>query len=1207
MSGADRNRTDPAAMPPPPARVVAIGASAGGLDALRAFFSSLPPCPDMCFVVLQHLLPGRQSLLAEILARHTPMPVREARDGAALIPGEVLVLPPGMEMSVSGGRVGLRERDPSAGLTLPVDRFLLDLARDAGPRAVAVILSGSGGDGSRGAAEVARAGGLVLVQSPESAAFDGMPRAALATGAARCALDPADLPEALLREVRGAAAEDGDGLSMDRFVPVFELLNRRHGVDFAAYKPTTVTRRIERRQAIRRCPSLNDYIRLLQAERAELDQLHHDLLIGVTHFFRDRQAFACIEARVIPEILERAAGRDARIWVPGCATGEEVYSLAMLFKERAQARGFTGQVKIFATDVHREALAQAARGLFGEEPLRRVSRERLERWFTIEDQGLRVHPDLRRMVVFAEHDLVKDPPFTRMDLVACRNLLIYLQPFAQQRVLTLFHFALNPGGVLFLGPSESLGELEAEFEPLDRQWKIFSKRRDVRLPTRGLLVPRSGLERVDAARPDLGAVSALAGERLLARHAPPALLLDEHDRVLRAFGRTDLLGPDGPGTADELRDRLPVSLRGPAAELLTQVGDGRAEVRRDGLFLPGDPPRPCVLTASTVPGAAPGRACRLLVVDIQDGQPASENAPDAARDALERELARLRDELRAAKERLVAAEETRRTTAEELRSANEELRAINADHERRIAELSQDSLDLDNLLRATPGAVLFVDRNLRIRRMTPATARLLGLSPLDAGAPLNGVALRLPGTDLAALVAVCLEEDRTLERDVLLDGVERLLRVQPLRDARGNAAGALLALPDVGRARRAENALVRAAGEAEAQGRFLDAVLGAVHRGMILFDADGRVTVFNPEAERLLGRGPDLGPPEDWGRAYGLCDVSRAAPLAPDESPAVRVLRGESLEDAPFLVDRPDLPGPSSVLLSARPVLRRDGRILGGLVLLSRGAGAISRPTHRPRAGLRVLVVEDNPVNLQVVGSFLTRLGHTALRAAHGGEALELLAREPVDAVLMDLEMPVMDGLDATRAIRRGDAGEAVRGVPILALTAHVTLEHRKACRAVGMDGFLAKPLDITDLERALDNAAGRAPAPEDPEAAAPAPGAEELPAPDLDLDELLERCAGDRELARGVLRSFLDDLGPKREALTHALERGDAAGAMRLAHALKGAAATAGLPRVRQLAGPVEDMARAGDLAGARQAFQDMLPELERAAGAADRILAVP
>ncbi|MCM0753850.1 chemotaxis protein CheR, partial [Desulfovibrio aminophilus] len=574
MSGEDRSRADPAAMPPQPSRVVAVGASAGGLEALRAFFTSLPPCPDMSFVVLQHLLPGRRSLLPEMLARYTAMPVREARDGAFLIPGEVLVLPPGMEMGVAGGRVGLGERDPAAAPAMPVDRFLMDLARDGGPRAVAVILSGAGGDGARGAAEVARAGGLVLVQSPESAAFDGMPRAALDTGAARHVLEPSELAGALLREVRGEGADNGGEHSTARFAPVFDLLTARHGVDFAAYKPTTVTRRIERRQAIRRCPDLEDYIRLLQTDRAELDQLHHDLLIGVTHFFRDQQAFACIEERAAPDILERAAGRDVRIWVPGCATGEEVYSLAMIFRELAETRKFPGQVRIFATDVHREALTQAARGLFTEESLRGAGRERTRRWFTAGDQGLRVHPELRRMVVFAEHDLVKDPPFTRMDLVACRNLLIYLQPFAQQRVLTLFHFALNPGGVLFLGPSESLGELEGEFEPLDRQWKIFTKRRDVRLPMSGIL-PVSAPARAEArSRPDLETVSALAGERVLIRHAPPALLLDERNRVLRAFGRTDLLGPRGPGSGDDLRDRLPASLRGPAAELLAQVRDG---------------------------------------------------------------------------------------------------------------------------------------------------------------------------------------------------------------------------------------------------------------------------------------------------------------------------------------------------------------------------------------------------------------------------------------------------------------------------------------------------------------------------------------------------------------------------------------------------------------------------------------------------------
>ena len=483
-------------------RIVALGASAGGLEALRLFFSHLPPDTGCAFVVVQHLDPAGHSALPDLLARSTSLSVRLARDQEALAADTVYVAPPGSLPGLESGRLTLEIQPPGPGPFLPIDRLLRDLAMEEGERACAVILSGAGSDGSRGAEAVARAGGLVLVQSPESAAFDGMPRAAEAVGAASSLLAPQDMPLALLKHLE---PEPGMGPQqpVDRDLePLFGLLLDRFGIDFRSYKPSTVGRRIERRVAIRQCEGVAAYIHLLQDDPRELDQLCHDLLIGVTSFFRDEAAFAFLETRVIPRLLQEAGERELRVWVPACATGEEVYSLAILFREGAERLGREARVRLFATDVHQRSLATAAQGLYGADK-EGLSAERILRWFTLEDGGLRVRPELRRMVVFAGHNLIQDPPFTRMDLVVCRNLLIYLRPEAQNRILHVFHFALRKGGVLFLGPSESLAGLEEEFEPLERHWKIFTKRREVCLPGRLHWPARPRPEPNPEAAPDL--------------------------------------------------------------------------------------------------------------------------------------------------------------------------------------------------------------------------------------------------------------------------------------------------------------------------------------------------------------------------------------------------------------------------------------------------------------------------------------------------------------------------------------------------------------------------------------------------------------------------------------------------------------------------------------------------------------------------------
>jgi two-component system CheB/CheR fusion protein len=470
--------------PKAPSYVVGIGASAGGLEPLSLFFDNLPRDTGMAFVIVQHLSPDFKSLMDELLARHTLLPIHLVEDGMTVEADHVYLIPAKKEMIVSGGRLLLSERERQQELTLPIDVFFRSLAQDYGNRAIAIVLSGGGSDGSRGIRHVHDAGGVVIAQDLETAQFDGMPKAAMETGVVDHVLRPEHMPRMLRERADRGAVTRQDTASGDLARPkgldgVYRVLEAEFGLDFNHYKPSTVTRRIERRLGLTQAHSVDEYLTRLKTERAELDALYRDLLIGVTKFFRDPEAFALLEHEILPEMLQREP-RNAplRLWVAGCATGEEAYSLAILLQDLMAMHG-ERPIKIFATDVHRGSLEQATLGIYGQDAISNVSGERLARYFSQNGDTYQVVPELRQMVVFAQHNVISDAPFTRVDLITCRNLLIYLQPPAQQRVLSFFHFALSQGGVLFLGPSESLGPVADGFDTVDKHWQLYRKSAEV--------------------------------------------------------------------------------------------------------------------------------------------------------------------------------------------------------------------------------------------------------------------------------------------------------------------------------------------------------------------------------------------------------------------------------------------------------------------------------------------------------------------------------------------------------------------------------------------------------------------------------------------------------------------------------------------------------------------------------------------------------
>jgi two-component system CheB/CheR fusion protein len=866
-----------------PSRVVGIGASAGGLDALERFFDHVPRETGMAFVIVQHLSPDFKSLMDELLARHTRLPIHLVEDGMPVEADHVYLIPPKKEMIISGGRLLLSERDRQQELTLPIDVFFRSLAQDCGSRAVAIVLSGGGSDGSRGVCDVHEAGGLVLVQDLESAQFDGMPRAASDTGVADWVIPPQEMPGAVLAHAMGPSVARGvpDGLVLTEpngIGAVYRMLQQEFGIDFTHYKPSTVTRRIERRLALAHSVDLDEYIRRLKSDRDELDVLYHDLLIGVTRFFRDEAAFELLEREVLPDLLRRAR-RDAplRLWVAGCATGEEAYSLAIVLLD-VMAKLGERPVKIFATDVHRGSLERAARAVYEADAVANVSEERLARYFLRVGQTYQVVPDVRQMIVFAQHNVIKDAPFTRVDLITCRNLLIYLQPAAQQKVLSFFHFSLNHGGILFLGPSESVGALARGFEPVDKHWQLYRKHSDPRMPVdMRLHTPAQAEPRVPVGTlpVPLGrySLSQLMGayDTLLEELMPPSLLVNDRGELVHAFGGASRFlrprdGRQGLDVVDLVDAELKMVLVGglkralvePAAIVFKGVRlgvDGDAGVykvtvrrlRQQGggapaLLISFEPmesaPRP--MTAATEIDLDQVSRQQLGTLEAELSR-TKENLQAAIE-----ELEASNEELQASNEELQASNEELQSTNEELQSVNEELYTVNAEYQRKIAELTELTNDMDNLLASTEIGTIFLDAQLRIRRFNPQIAETFSLVPHDVGRSIETFAHSMDHPELIEDLRRVLAAGQPVECELpRVGGKTFFLRILPYR-VKGTVEGVVLTLIDVSGLKAAEDALFH-------ERYLLNSLLLTVPDAIYFKDARGRFIRANAAMASRLG------------------------------------------------------------------------------------------------------------------------------------------------------------------------------------------------------------------------------------------------------------------------------------------------------------------------------------------------------------------
>ncbi len=813
--------------------VVVIGSSAGGLEPLGEFLSQMAGCAHAAFFVVCHFAAGHESHLVDLLRRHSTLPVEWALDETVVSPGKILVSPVGKALEFSD--LGVRLSPCCDSLAYPIDALFESAACHFRSSVIAVVLSGAGSDGANGARCVKEHGGMVLVQEPGSAEFSSMPRHALLSAAADLTLPPADLARELCRLISGhmlqssVASPDDPEDDLNGVRRITAILKRQTGLDLSAYKIESVLRRIQRRMGICRVGQLENYIPLLQRSQTEREALSKDMLISVTRFFRDSAVFEHLRSAVLPAVVREAAGRPLRFWIPGCATGEEVYSIGILLEEVLRESGEAGNsCKFFATDLDRAALDAAGQGIYPASIARDVPPDLLERYFSRQDEHFQICRAIRERIVFARHNLLKDPPFTRLDMVSCRNVLIYLQPVAQHRVLSILHYALRPEGVLLLGQSETLGDLQNDFSTVDSKHHVFRKKNTVPnlLPDAlqfGLSLPAGSLfeaprPAVPTERPSSRFAEAFTN-RILSRLGRTCFVLSEQLDVLYSFGNPSRYATLSEGrTSMKLTDLLPkrisVTLAGAAGKVLHegkpfQYGpvsiveespSPTANITVESFRNPGDE-RPYLLVFIEEAESSPGMEASAFdlneslrrITELEDELRASKNRLKTAIEELEAS----NEELQTSNEELQASNEELQSTNEELESVNEELQTLNNDHQSKIAEITKANEDLDNFISSAGIATVFLDSKLRIRRFTPGAAQKTGLLAHDIGRSIE--AFSAPLLAKAADAARRILAGETMVEHTLRDpeGIT-VLRSTPFIRKDGSRAGATVSFIQFG-------------------------------------------------------------------------------------------------------------------------------------------------------------------------------------------------------------------------------------------------------------------------------------------------------------------------------------------------------------------------------------------------------------------------
>ncbi len=872
MSPPNQNRPAPEAendAPAPPrclpAMVVAIGASAGGHEPLEQIFTRLTTDSGLSFVVLMHLIADGPSHLVDLLHHYTTMPVHTAEEGMAVQPDSVYVIPPGQDLGIWEGRLRLRAVAGSPGPHHPIDLFFSELAEDQGEGAVAVVLSGFGNDGSQGVQRIKECGGMVLVQDPHTAINDSMPQQAIDTGAVDLIL-PAEEMAAQLQEMANgwtgiANLMSCDTIHNEELRLLFALLKAKTGHDFSAYKRNTVLRRIDRRMMVNEVQRFRKYLTIVEQDAKEAEALYQELLIGVTGFFRDPEAFALLRSEVIPRLFaNRAEDEPVRIWHACCATGEEAYSVAMLILEYLEERHLQTRVQIFATDLDEAAINQARAGIYAPTIEAEIEQAWLHKYFSRHNGNYQVDKRLREMIVFAHHNIIKDPPFSRLDLLVCRNFLIYLNMEMQRRLMALFHQVLNPGGFLFLGSAETVGLQSTLFTPMDKKWKIFirqngEQRIDLPFPFFGPIRRMSGSSttlRQSESQPPTP--TSMAEKILMERYVPARVIVNERNEVLHFSKQAGayLHTPEGEPTRDvirlvreELRPALRAAIYKTCTEQRENVFQG-IKVNNDSgaslinlivlplhnsdqgeklvlvIFEPAPPPQTAPLAIGE-PTIIDGANRDAVIHHLEEQLRVTSEQLQATCEQLEssnegfllanEELMATNEELQSANEELQATNEELETSKEELQALNEELITVNVELEDKIEELDHSNNDLENLFTSAEIATLFLDRALHIKRFSPAMAALFHLIPADIGRPFRHLSTIADWAELPADATRVIESNTSMECEVQLPqaGRSAIMRLLPYRNSNDSVEGIVITLIDITQRKQMEMAIKESA------------------------------------------------------------------------------------------------------------------------------------------------------------------------------------------------------------------------------------------------------------------------------------------------------------------------------------------------------------------------------------------------------------
>lgn len=953
--------------------VVGLGASAGGLEAFEQFFRNLPADSGLAYVLVQHLDPEHASLLTEILQRTTTMLVVEACDQVVVLADHVYVIPPNRDMAIFHGVLQLSVPDAPRGQRMPIDFFLRSLADDRGENAIGVILSGTGTDGTQGLRAILGAGGITLVQAPDTAKYDGMPNSAIQAGYATYVVTAEKMPGALLAatkhrpsELKAAISAAGDEAAMavesSGLNQILLLLRSTTGHDFSQYKKTTIGRRIERRMSQHELGDTGVYARYLKNHPAEVHALFKELLINVTSFFRDTEAFDTLKQEILPRLFaDKPEGYVFRVWVAGCASGEEAYSIAILLRELMDEMQREFKVQLYATDLDEEAIAVARAGLYPPNIAQDITPQRLQRFFTREEAGYRINKTIREMVVFAIQNIIKDPPFTRLDLLSCRNLMIYLEPELQNHLLPAFHYALKPGGVLFLSPSESTGNHPDLFAALSRKWKFYRATHSAAsthsLRTSGLSwAVESGSKAQEDIVMNTKAVN-LAGltqRMLLEAYAPASVVTDMRGNILFVHGDTGKYLRPAPGQAtlnivNMAREALQLELR---TALHLAASKNSATLGREVPLRGGDKTQTIGISVRPLPDPQGGES--LLLVSFQEIESAAPARPGRGKkvaatsspsqtEELERELARTREnlqatiedqqasneelksaneELQSTNEELQSTNEELETSKEELQSLNEELITVNSELQSKIEQLAGMQNDMKNLLDNINVGTVFLDPQLNIRRFTREAAQVYRLVATDVGRHLADIKSDLDGDELLDDALAVLDKLVPREREVHTShGAWYLARIQPYRTLDNVIDGVVLTFTDIS---------IRTAAEAQVQvaRRLAEGIVDTVREPLLVLDAEMRVV----SASRSFYRRFQAAAGNTVGRSLfelggGQWDIPSLRQLLETILPS-----GEAFDDYAVEHDFPAL-GHRKMLLNARRIV--NGEEGAPLILLA--------------------------------------------------------------------------------------------------------------------------------------------------------------------------------------------------------------------------------------------------------------------------------